>query len=130
MASVGVNLQLSHTLNYHIQAGLSVSMDLPVVNEVFNSSRVIRIPYTCPLARIRPLVGRYVPPEVVSLRVSLLNLSNFQINDWPDVFAKSYAIMVLILPTDGTKKWREHEMELVDVVADQVCFVARSFIFH
>ncbi|KAM0998452.1 hypothetical protein ACFX2I_008188 [Malus domestica] len=116
----GMNLQLSHTLNYHIQAGSSVSMDLPVVNEVFNSSRAIRIPYTCPLARIRPLVGRYVPPEVVALRVPLLNLSNFQINDWPDVSAKSYAIMVLILPTDGTRKWREHELELVDVVADQV----------
>ncbi|NP_001280830.1 ethylene response sensor 1-like [Malus domestica] len=110
----GMNLQLSHTLNYHIQAGSSVSMDLPVVNEVFNSSRAIRIPYTCPLARIRPLVGRYVPPEVVALRVPLLNLSNFQINDWPDVSAKSYAIMVLILPTDGTRKWREHELELVD----------------
>ncbi|KAM2164799.1 hypothetical protein ACFX1R_039028 [Malus domestica] len=116
----GMNLQLSHTLNYHIQAGSSVSMDLPVVNEVFNSSRAIRIPYTCPLARIRPLVGRYVPPEVVALRVPLLNLSNLQINDWPDVSAKSYAIMVLILPTDGTRKWREHELELVDVVADQV----------
>ncbi|KAM1101845.1 hypothetical protein ACFX2B_008065 [Malus domestica] len=116
----GMNLQLSHTLNYHIQAGSSVSMDLPVVNEVFNSSGAIRIPYTCPLARIRPLVGRYVPPEVVALRVPLLNLSNFQINDWPDVSAKSYAIMVLILPTDGTRKWREHELELVDVVADQV----------
>ncbi|KAM1058241.1 hypothetical protein EV2_032328 [Malus domestica] len=116
----GMNLQLSHTLNYHIQTGSSVSMDLPVVNEVFNSSRAIRIPYTCPLARIRPLVGRYVPPEVVALRVPLLNLSNFQINDWPDVSAKSYAIMVLILPTDGTRKWREHELELVDVVANQV----------
>ncbi|KAM1023895.1 hypothetical protein ACFX2I_037113 [Malus domestica] len=116
----GMNLQLSHTLNYHIQAGSSVSIDLHVVNEVFNSSRAIRIPYTCPLARIRPLVGRYVPPEVVALRVPLLNLSNLQINDWPDVSAKSYAIMVLILPTDGTRKWREHELELVDVVADQV----------
>ncbi|KAM1113441.1 hypothetical protein ACFX2B_045559 [Malus domestica] len=42
----GMNLQLSHTLNYHIQAGSSVSMDLSVVNEVFNSSRAIRIPYT------------------------------------------------------------------------------------
>nr|AGG19167.1 ethylene receptor [Pyrus pyrifolia] len=116
----GMNLELSHTLNYNLQAGSSVSIDLPEVNEVFNSSRAIRIPYTCPLARIRPLVGRYVPPEVVALRVPLLNLSNFQINDWPDVSAKSYAIMVLILPTDGTRTWREHELELVDVVADQV----------
>ncbi|CAK7327006.1 unnamed protein product [Dovyalis caffra] len=116
----GLNLQLSHTLNYQIQVGSSVPINLPIVNEVFSSTRVKRIPYTCPLARIRPLVGRYLPPEVVAVRVPLLHLSNFQINDWPELSAKSYAIMVLILPTESARKWREHELELVDVVADQV----------
>ncbi|KAK4276142.1 hypothetical protein QN277_019127 [Acacia crassicarpa] len=117
----GLNLQLSHTLNYQVQVGSSVPTNQPIVNEVFNSPRAIRIPHTCPLARIRPLVGRHVPPpEVVAVRVPLLHLSNFQINDWPDLSAKSYAIMVLILPTDGARKWRDHELELVDVVADQV----------
>ncbi|PON40531.1 Phytochrome [Parasponia andersonii] len=116
----GLNLQLSHTLNYHIQVGSSVPINLPIVNEVFNSVRAMRIPYTCPLARIRPLVGRYVAPEVVAVRVPLLDLSNFQINDWPDLSAKGYAIMVLILPTDSARQWRDHELELVDVVADQV----------
>lgn len=114
------SLQLSHTLNYQIQVGSSVSINLPIVNEVFGSARAMRIPYTCPLAKIRPLVGRYVPPEVVAVRVPLLQLSNFQINDWPDFSAKSFAIMVLILPTDGTRIWRDYELELVDVVADQV----------
>ncbi|MBA0805357.1 hypothetical protein Gohar_004879, partial [Gossypium harknessii] len=69
---------------------------------------------------IRPLVGRYVPPEVVAVRVPLLHLSNFQINDWPELSAKSYAVMVLILPTESARKWRDHELELVEVVADQV----------
>lgn len=110
------DLQLSHTLNYDAQIGSTVPFSLPIVNEVFKSSRAMRIPYTCPLARIRPLVGRYMQPEIVALRVPLLNHSNFQMNDWPDV----YAIMVLILPTDSTRKWRDHELELVDVVADQV----------
>ncbi|XP_048336003.1 ethylene response sensor 1 isoform X1 [Ziziphus jujuba] len=119
-SETGSNLQLSHTLNYQIQVGSSVPINLPIVNEVFNSAQAMRIPYTCPLARIRPLVGRYVPPEVVAVRVPLLNLSNFQMNDWPDLSAKSYAIMVLILPTDGARKWRDYELELVDVVADQV----------
>ncbi|KAI9090133.1 hypothetical protein K1719_028829 [Acacia pycnantha] len=114
----GLDLQLSHTLNYHVQVGSSVPTNQPIVNEVFNSPRAIRIPHTCPLARIRPLVGRYV--EVVAVRVPLLHLSNFQINDWPDLSARGYAIMVLILPTDGARKWRDHELELVDVVADQV----------
>ncbi|KAB5527412.1 hypothetical protein DKX38_021259 [Salix brachista] len=80
----------------------------------------MRIPYTCPLAWIRPIVGRFLPPEVVAVRVPLLHLSNFQINDWPDLSAKSYAVMVLILPTESNRKWRNHELELVEVVADQV----------
>nr|BAA37137.1 ethylene response sensor [Passiflora edulis] len=116
----GSTLQLSHTLNYQAQIGSSVSINIPEVNQVFNSARAMRIPYTCPLARIRPLVGRYLPPEVVALRVPLLHLSNFQINDWPDFSARSYAVMVLILPTDSARTWREHELELVEVVADQV----------
>lgn len=49
-----------------------------------------------------------------------MHLSKFQINDWPDLSAKSFAIMVLILPTDSARKRRDHELELVDVVADQV----------
>lgn len=118
----GMNLELSHTLNYQMQVGSTVPLNLPIVNEVFNSARAVRIPYTCPLARIRHLVGRYVPPEVVAVRVPLLHLSNFQINDWPDLSAKSYAIMVLIFPTDSARKWRDHELELIDVVADQVLF--------
>ncbi|XP_057964252.1 probable ethylene response sensor 1 [Malania oleifera] len=116
----GMNLQLSHTLNHQMSVGSTVSINLPIVNEVFNSAGTIRIPYTCPLARIRPLVGRYLPPEVVAVRVPLLHLSNFQINDWPDLSAKSYAVMVLILPTDSARTWRDHELELVEVVADQV----------
>nr|ABY28263.1 ethylene receptor ERS1b [Actinidia deliciosa] len=116
----GLDLQLSHTLNNLIPIGSSVPSNLPIVNEVFNSAEAIRIPYTCPLARIKPHMGRYVPPEVVAVRVPLLHLSNFQINDWPDLSAKSYALMVLILPMDGIRKWRDHELELVEVVADQV----------
>lgn len=116
----GLNLQLSHTLNNMIPVGSAVPSNLPIINEIFNSAQAIHIPHTCPLARIRTSVGRYVPPEVVAVRVPLLHLSNFQINDWPELSAKSYAVMVLILPVDGARKWRENELELVEVVADQV----------
>ncbi|XP_065860430.1 ethylene response sensor 1 [Euphorbia lathyris] len=116
-----LTLQLSYTLHYQTQLGTTVPINLTQVNDVFNSARALRIPYTCPLARgVRPLVGRYTQPEVVAVRVPLLHLSNFQINDWPDLSAKSYAVMVLILPTDSVRKWRDHELELVEVVADQV----------
>jgi hypothetical protein len=30
--------------------------------------------------------------------------------------------MVLILPTESARKWRDHELELVEVVADQVFY--------
>jgi ethylene receptor len=61
-----------------------------------------------------------VPPEVVAIRVPLLQLTNFQINDWPELSAKSFAVMVLMLPPDSARKWRSHELELVEVAADQV----------
>jgi ethylene receptor len=116
----GLYLQLSHTLSHKIQVGSSVPINLPIINELFNSAQAMHIPHSCPLAKIGPPVGRYSPPEVVSVRVPLLHLSNFQGSDWSDLSGKGYAIMVLILPTDGARKWRDHELELVENVADQV----------
>ncbi|XP_010245467.1 PREDICTED: probable ethylene response sensor 1 [Nelumbo nucifera] len=116
----GLNLQLSHTLNRQMPVGSTIPINLPIVNQVFNSKGAIRIPHNCPLAGIRPPAGRYVPPEVVAVRVPLLHHSNFQINDWPELPAKIYAIMVLMLPIGSARTWHDHELELVDVVADQV----------
>lgn len=110
----GLNLQLSHTLSNLIPVGSTVPTSLPVINEVFSRAEAIHIPHTCPLAN----TGRYMSPEVVAVRVPLLHLSNFHINNWPEMSAKSYAVMVLILK--GIRKWREHELELVEVVVDQV----------
>lgn len=116
----GTTLQLSHALHHQLSVGSNIPID-PTVNGIFSSGRVMHIPYTCGLARIRPLVGRYMPSEVVAVRVPLLHLSNFQINDGPDLSVKSYAVMVLILHTNcGRQQWREHELELVEVIADQV----------
>ncbi|KAL6847484.1 hypothetical protein ACP4OV_023337 [Aristida adscensionis] len=116
----GSTLQLSHTLRQQGPVGSSVPINLPVVNQVFCSNRAIIIPHTSPLAKIRPVAGRYVPPEVAAVRVPLLDLSNFQVNDWTELSAKSYAVMVLMLPSDSARKWHVHELELVEVVADQV----------
>ncbi|KAG8389523.1 hypothetical protein BUALT_Bualt02G0238200 [Buddleja alternifolia] len=114
----GLNLQLSHTLSNLIPIGSTVPVNLPIVDEIFRSDEAIHIPHTCPLAKIRPIAGGYVCTEVVAVRVPLLHLSNFHINNWPELSAKSYAVMVLTL--SGVRKWRDHEMELVEVVADQV----------
>ncbi|KAK8300147.1 hypothetical protein V6Z12_D05G368400 [Gossypium hirsutum] len=68
---------------------------------------------------LRP-AGKYMPGEVVAVRVPLLHLSNFHINDWPELSTKRYALMVLMLPSDSARQWHVHELELVEVVADQV----------
>lgn len=119
-SQTSMTMRLSHTLNHSMVVGSTVSMNLPFITEIFNNSGAVRIPHTCPLVRTRPAAGRYVPPDVVAVRVPLLHHSNFQINDWPDVSAKTYAVMVLVSPSDGVRKFRDHELELVEVVADQV----------
>lgn len=116
----GTALHLSHTIHNTAPLGLVVPTNLPVVSKVFNSNHAESIPHTSPLASIKADTSRYVPPEVVAVRVPLLHLRNFEINDWPELSAKSFAVMVLMLPPDSARKWRTHELELVEVVADQV----------
>nr|CAB3463990.1 unnamed protein product [Digitaria exilis] len=116
----GTTLQLSHTLHNNAPLGSVVPINLPIVTTIFNSNRAERIPHNSPLASIKTKTSRYVPPEVIGVRVPLLQLTNFQINDWPELSAKAFAVMVLMLPPDSARKWRPHELELVEVVADQV----------
>ncbi|KAL3508873.1 hypothetical protein ACH5RR_028274 [Cinchona calisaya] len=115
----GVELQLSYTLRHQNPVGFTVPIQLPVINQVFSTNRAVKISPNSPVARRRPS-GRYMPGEVVAVRVPLLHLSNFQINDWPELSTKRYALMVLMLPSDSARQWHVHELELVEVVADQV----------
>ncbi|KAI3457561.1 hypothetical protein Pfo_014224 [Paulownia fortunei] len=115
----GLELQLSYTLRHQNPVGFTVPIQLPVINQVFNTSRVVKISPSSPVARLRP-AGKYMPGEVVAVRVPLLHLSNFQIHDWPELSTKRYALMVLMLPSDSARQWHVHELELVEVVADQV----------
>ncbi|CAN1228876.1 Ethylene receptor [Linum perenne] len=105
----GLELQLAYTLR----------QQNPVVNQVFSGNHAQKISPNSPVARLRPLAGKY-PGEVVAVRVPLLHLSNFQINDWPELSTKRYALMVLMLPSDSARQWHAYELELVEVVADQV----------
>ncbi|KAJ9672780.1 hypothetical protein PVL29_026131 [Vitis rotundifolia] len=116
----GLELQLSYTLRQQNPVGFTIPIQHPVINQVFSSNRAVKISPNCPVARLRPLAGKYMPGEVVAVRVPLLHLSNFQINDWPELSTKRYALMVLMLPSDSARQWHVHELELVEVVADQV----------
>ncbi|KAF3445399.1 hypothetical protein FNV43_RR10575 [Rhamnella rubrinervis] len=116
----GLELQLSYTLRQQNPVGYTVPIHLPVINQVFTSNHAIKISPNSPIARLRPIAGKYMPGEVVAVRVPLLHISNFQINDWPELSTKRYALMVLMLPSDSARQWHVHELELVEVVADQV----------
>ncbi|KAL1537642.1 mitochondrial 2-enoyl thioester reductase [Salvia divinorum] len=115
----GLELHLSYTLRHQNPVGLTVPIQLPVINQVFNTSRAVKISPNSPVARLRP-AGQYMPGDVVAVRVPLLHLSNFQIHDWPELSTKRYALMVLMLPSNSARQWHAHELELVEVVADQV----------
>ncbi|XP_043700400.1 ethylene receptor-like isoform X2 [Telopea speciosissima] len=111
----GLELQLSYTLRHQNPVGFTVPIHLPVINQVFSSDRAVKIPPNSPVARLRHIAEKYMPGEVVAVRVPLLHLSNFQIYDWPELSTKRYALMVLMLPSDSARHWRGHELELVQV---------------
>ncbi|KAI3829566.1 hypothetical protein L1987_03692 [Smallanthus sonchifolius] len=116
----GMVLRVTHCLRDLVPFGSMVSMDVREVRQVLGSSGVVRIHGGCQLARVGSAVGGYRLPEAVAVRVPLLELSSFEVEDWDDCSVRSYAVMVLILPVNGVRKWRDHELELVEVVADQV----------
>lgn len=116
----GLELQLSHTLRQQNPMTFTVPIQHPSINQVFSTNRAVMISPNSPVAMIRPRTGKYMIGDVVAVRVPLLHLSNFQINDWPEPSKRWYALMVLMLPSDSARRWHVHELELVEVVADQV----------
>ncbi|KAL2325304.1 hypothetical protein Fmac_024362 [Flemingia macrophylla] len=56
---------------------------------------------------------------VAAIRMPLLHVSNFK-GGTPELVETCYAILVLVLPSSSTRIWMYHEMEIVEVVADQV----------
>ncbi|KAJ4768113.1 Ethylene receptor [Rhynchospora pubera] len=118
----GKHLQLSHSLHNRTSLGATVSVNIPVVRRIFSTNRAVPVTPTSPLAQLRMGGdtnggGRYAPPEVVAVRIPVLQLVNFESSGTVE---RSYGIMVLMLPSDCARKWRRHELELVEVVADQV----------
>lgn len=116
----GLELQLSHTLRQQNPMTFTVPIQHPSINQVFSTNRAVVISPNSPVAMIRPRTGKYMIGDVVAVRVPLLHLSNFHINDWPEPSKRRYALMVLMLPSDSARRWHFHELELVEVVADQV----------
>ncbi|KAL5566905.1 hypothetical protein UlMin_030069 [Ulmus minor] len=56
---------------------------------------------------------------VAAIRMPMLRVSNFK-GGTPELVDTRYAILVLVLPGPITRAWTYHQMEIVEVVADQV----------
>ncbi|XP_021722286.1 probable ethylene response sensor 1 isoform X2 [Chenopodium quinoa] len=95
-------LLLSHSLNHVYSVGSVVPM---------------RIPYTCPLVRANKFTKRAMKFEAVAIRVPL---SFSESDDSLNACVMSYAVMVLVLPSDNIRKFRKYELELLGAVVEQV----------
>ncbi|CAI5512868.1 unnamed protein product [Closterium sp. Naga37s-1] len=127
------DLQLIHTLHQPKPPPVTVTLAHPTVKQVFSTSRAVVISPNSPVTAIpggggRAGGNRYVAGDVVAVRIPLLHANTFTGggaggaggNDWQDSRERSYALLVLMLPADSARRWHVHELEMVEVVADQV----------
>ncbi|GJP29855.1 hypothetical protein CLOM_g20133 [Closterium sp. NIES-68] len=127
------DLQLIHTLHEPKPPPVTVTLAHPTVKQVFSTSRAVVISPNSPVTAIpggggRAGGNRYVAGDVVAVRIPLLHANTFAGggagggggSDWQDSRERSYALLVLMLPADSARRWHVHELEMVEVVADQV----------
>ncbi|CAI6010709.1 unnamed protein product [Closterium sp. NIES-65] len=127
------DLQLIHTLHQPKPPPVTVMLAHPTVKQVFSTSRAVVISPNSPVTAIpggggRAGSNRYVAGDVVAVRIPLLHANTFTGggaggaggSDWQDSRERSYALLVLMLPADSARRWHVHELEMVEVVADQV----------
>ncbi|CAI6002850.1 unnamed protein product [Closterium sp. NIES-65] len=127
------DLQLIHTLHQPKPPPVTVTLAHPTVKQVFSTSRAVVISPNSPVTAIpggggRAGGNRYVAGDVVAVRIPLLHANTFTGggaggaggSDWQDSRERSYALLVLMLPADSARRWHVHELEMVEVVADQV----------
>ncbi|KAM0949627.1 putative non-specific serine/threonine protein kinase [Dioscorea sansibarensis] len=60
-----------------------------------------------------------IPGAVAAIRMPMLKVSNFK-GGTPQLVQTCYAILVLVLPEDGSRVWTANELEIIEVIADQV----------
>lgn len=148
LAGVADSLQLMHTLKQSNPPGLTVPLAHPTVKQVFSTSRAVVVSPSSPVTNTgfgvkSPLPGglRHAASvgDAVGVRVPLLHTAAIQgalavgaaaagmgatmgggERDWQESRERHYALLVLMLPPDSARRWHVHELEMVEVVADQV----------
>jgi ethylene receptor len=99
------------------QVPVTVSAADPTVQKIVRTSQAVVIAASCELGKASN--HRHLAGAMAAVRLPLLHVSNFK-GGTPEVVSASYAILVLVLPGENQRIWRPHEIEMVEVVADQV----------
>lgn len=116
----GTEMNLIHELKMGFSKGYhhSISIVDPDVVEIKKSKGVVTLRPDSALAASSSSVMEE-PGPVAAIRMPLLHVSNFK-GGTPEWVDTRYAILVLVLPSEGSCDWSSHEIEIVEVVADQV----------
>ncbi|GMH07816.1 hypothetical protein Nepgr_009656 [Nepenthes gracilis] len=107
-------LKPSSSRNYAI----SIPIDNTDVRDI-QGSKGVRILTPDSALGIASSGGSGEPGCVAAIRMPMLRVSNFK-GGTPELVQTCYAILVLVLPNVDSRVWNYHELEIVEVVADQV----------
>jgi ethylene receptor len=94
-----------------------VGADDAHVLQVKTSDGVTLLPPESVLGSASGCGGREGTGTVAAIRMPMLKVADFK-GGTPEVIQTSYAVLVLVPPSD--RNWAPHELEIVEVVADQV----------
>ncbi|XP_010933099.2 ethylene receptor 2 [Elaeis guineensis] len=114
-------MNLTHELRQRSSSDLyshSIAIDDPDVMEITETKGVKILRPESMLASASS-GGTHEPGAVAAIRMPMLKVSNFK-GGTPQIVETSYAILVLVLPRDDSRVWSYHELEIIEVVADQV----------
>ncbi|XP_041017284.1 protein EIN4 [Juglans microcarpa x Juglans regia] len=107
-------LKTSSSNNYH----RSLPINDPDVLEI-RESKGVRILRPESALGAASSGGSSESGAVAAIRMPMLRVSNFK-GGTPELVDTCYAILVLVFPAANSRVWNYHEMQIVDVVADQV----------
>lgn len=113
-------MNLTHELKRNSSRSfpIRIPVDDPDVMEI-QGSRGVKILKANSMLGMASSGGLGEPGSVAAIRMPLLRVSNFK-DGTPEVVQTFYAILVLVLPNSESRIWSSHELEIVEVVADQV----------
>ncbi|MQM08459.1 hypothetical protein Taro_041318 [Colocasia esculenta] len=111
-------MNLTHELRQRRTTDVTLPIDDPYVMEIVETgaAKLLKQPS---LLGSSSSGGIYEHGPVAAIRMPLLKVSDFK-GGTPEVVETCYALLVLVLPKDADRDWSEHELEIIEVIADQV----------